>query len=74
MLALPLGMLAEGTSWGDATAIAQGETGSCSLNDDQKDGYFKIEVPEEGCVKITMSTDGDLSLNWVDLCWYKASN
>lgn len=74
LLAVPLGLMAEGTSWGDAIAIAQGETGSCSLNDDQKDGYFKIEIPEEGSVKITMTTDGDLNMNWVELYWYKAAS
>lgn len=74
LLAVPLGLMAEGTSWGDAITIAQGETGSCSLNDDQKDGYFKIEIPEEGSVKITMTTDGDLKMNWVDLYWYKAAS
>ena len=73
-MALPIGMLAQGSSWQTATLINQGGTGSGTLDKQTTEAYFKIVVPEEGRALITMTLSGDLSMNWVDMCWYRASD
>ena len=73
LLALPIGMLAQGSSWGSATFIESGKSGSSSLDDKTTDVYYKINVPEEGTVKVVMTCTGDLRMNYVELCWYRAA-
>ena len=74
LLAMPIGMLAQGNSWQTATLINNGSSGSAALDDKTGEAYFKIVVPEEGRALITMTLSGDLSMNWVDLCWYRSSD
>ena len=66
-------MLAQGSSWGSATFIESGKSGSSSLDDKATDVYYKINVPEEGTVKVVMTCTGDLRMNYVELCWYRAA-
>ena len=74
ILAMSTGMLAQGTTWQTATTINRGGSGTGTLDNNNNDVYFKIDVPEEGSVKITMTLTGNLSMNFVELCWYRASD
>ena len=74
LLALPIGMLAQGSSWQSATLIESGKTVSSSLDDKTTEVYYKINVPEEGSVKISFTCSGDLTMNWVDIYWKNANN
>ena len=69
MLALPMGLLAQGSTWQSATLINQGDSGSGILDNDNSDAWFKIEVPEEGRVDLTLTPNGSLNVNYVDFCW-----
>ena len=55
LLALPIGMLAQGSTWKTATAISNGNSGNGTLDKDTKDAWFKIDVPEEGTVTLTIT-------------------
>ena len=68
LLALPIGMLAQGTTWQTATEIARGGSGSGSLSNDNGEAWFKIVVPENGEAVFTVAkTDGDLGMGYVKL-------
>ena len=71
LIALPIGMLAQGTTWQTATTINSGETKSGSLygyeNSERNDEWYKIVVPEEGTVEFTVSPEGNLDINWIRL-------
>ena len=69
LLALPIGMLAQGNSWQTATLIKQGGSGNGTLDKNNESAWFKIEVPEEGRVAITLTLSGDLSIKWLDFKW-----
>ena len=69
LLALPIGMLAQGSSWQTATLINNGASGNGSLDKNNTDAWFKIEVPEEGRVQLTATPDATLNIQYVDLCW-----
>ena len=69
LLALPIGMLAQGSTWQTATLINNGSSGSGTLDKNNTDAWFKIEVPEEGRVQLTATPDGTLNIQYVDLCW-----
>ena len=62
LLALPIGMLAQGSSWQTATLINNGSSGSGTLDKNNTDAWFKIEVPEEGRVQLTATPDGTLNI------------
>ena len=68
LLALPIGMLAQGTTWQTATQLNNGGTGSGTLDGTTTNAWFKIEVPEEGRVHFTLTTGGSLSIYRVQLC------
>ena len=71
LIALPIGMLAQGTTWQTATTINSGETKSGSLygyeNSERNDEWYKIVVPEEGTAEFTVSPEGNLDINWIRL-------
>ena len=71
LLALPIGMLAQGTTWQTATTINSGETkeGSLYATDDyqRNDEWYKIVVPEEGTVEFTLTPGGNLNIHWIQL-------
>ena len=68
MLAVPLGALAQGSTWQTATPLNNGGTGTGSLDGNSQDAWFKIEVPEEGRVVLTETPGGTLSVQYVDIC------
>ncbi|MBR4729575.1 MAG: hypothetical protein IK075_04885, partial [Prevotella sp.] len=69
LIALPIGMLAQGTTWQSATTINSGETKSGSLygyeNSERNDEWYKIVVPEEGTVEFTLTPGGNLDINFI---------
>ena len=69
LLALPIGMLAQGSTWQTATLINDGASGSGTLDKNTTDAWFKIEVPEEGRVQLTATPSGTLNIQYVDLCY-----
>ena len=76
LVALPIGMLADNTTWQAATTISSGETikGSLYATDDyqRNDEWYKIVVPEEGTVEFTLTPGGSLDINWIRL--YRVEN
>ena len=62
LLALPIGVLAQGTTWQTATLINSGGSGTATLNDKQGDAWFRIEVPSDGVVTLTQTLSGDLRM------------
>ena len=67
LLALPIGMLAAGTSWQTATLIENGGTGTGSLSGDVTKQWHKIVVPENGVIKLTVTPVTGLSLYYMTL-------
>ena len=76
LLALPIGMLAQGTTWQSATEIKSGETKEGSLysfeNSKREDEWYKIVVPEEGTAEFTLTPGGNLNIHWIRL--YRVEN
>jgi len=72
LLALPIGMLAQGT-WQTATLISNGGSGNATLDKDHGEAWFKIEVPSDGRVKLTQSLGGNLAIYNVFFCWIEGS-
>jgi len=76
LIALPIGMLAQGTTWQSATTINSGETKEGSLysyeNSKREDEWYKIVVPEEGTVEFTLTPGGNLDINWIRI--YRIEN
>ena len=73
LLALPIGMLAQGTTWETATEIGSGGSGTATLDDKQGEAWFKIEVPQDGKVTFTQTLSGDLKMYNVNFCWWNAA-
>ena len=67
LLALPIGMLAAGTSWQNATWIEKGSSANGSLSKDHTEDWYKIQVPENGEVTITSTPHGELDLYYTEL-------
>jgi len=67
LMALPIGMLAAGTTWQTATLIEKGSTGTGSLSASVKEQWHKIVVPENGVIKLTVTPASGLSLNYTTL-------
>ncbi len=73
LLALPLGLLAQGTTWQTATLLTNGGTGSGTLDGSNGYAWFKIEVPEEGKVAFTETVTGNLQIYAMYLCFADGS-
>ncbi len=67
LLVLPIGMLAVGTTWQTATLISSGDTSSGTMDADDADHWYKIEVPAEGAVTFDVKTDANLVMRYVEL-------
>ncbi|MBR1415036.1 MAG: hypothetical protein IJ570_04155 [Prevotella sp.] len=69
MLAVPLGVLAQGSTWQTATIINNGSSGSGTLDKNHEEMWFKVVVPEDGHMRFTFSTSDNLKLAYIDCCW-----
>ena len=67
LLALPIGMLAAGTTWQEATLIESGIIETGAMSEAVSVDWYKIVVPENGTVKVTVYAHGDLGLNYTTL-------
>ena len=65
LLVLPIGMLAQGTTWQSATEIVNGGSGSGTLSNGQTEAWFKVTVPENGTTSLTITPQGELSVNYL---------
>ena len=74
LLALPIGMLAAGTTWQSATEISRGGSSTGTLSGDQQVQWFKIVVPENGEVTIKVSPNSGLDLNYTTMYAKNNSN
>ena len=74
LLALPIGMLAAGTTWQTATLLEQGSSATGSLSSDVTVHWYKIIVPENGEATIKVAGSGDLSLDYTNLYAKDAEN
>ena len=76
LTALPIGMLAQGTTWQTATTINSGETKEGSLykyeRSERNDDWYKIVVPEEGTTTFTVTPGGSLDIYWIKV--YRVEN
>ena len=67
LLALPIGVLAAGKTWQTAMLVQDGETVSGSMDKNDPDHWYKIEVPKDGAVTLDVKTDGTLVMRYVEL-------
>ena len=67
LMALPIGMLAQGTTWESATTLDNGSTGRGSLSSTTTEAWYKIVVREEGTVEFTVTPSGNLNIQYITL-------
>ena len=67
LLALPIGMLAQGSTWQAATTLSSGNSGSGTLDGNTIDAWYKIEVTEDGTAELTVTPSGDLNIRILEL-------
>lgn len=72
LLALPIGMLAAGTSWQEATALPLNQEKSGSLSNDRKEEWWKFTVAADGAAKITVTPGSGLRIGDVRLYHYSS--
>ena len=71
LLALPIGMLAAGTEWNNATQLPLGENQSGSLSKDRTREWWKFTVTADGAAKITATPGSGLRIGDVRLYHYQ---
>ena len=64
---LPLLTQAAGTSWQDATLIGDGKTLTGTLSTANRQGWFKINVTEDGQADLTATPGKELGLTYMTL-------
>ena len=57
MIAIPIGLLAQGTSWQTATQVNSGSTVSGTLDENHGEAWYKIVLTSEGSVNVTVNGD-----------------
>ena len=55
-----LGAAAQGDSWQTATEVNNGQTVNSQLSDTKGPDWYKIVVPDEGIVKVSVATEQSL--------------
>ena len=74
LLALPIGMLAAGTSWDQATQLPLGQDNSGSLSNNRTEEWWKFTIISDGAAKITVSPESGLRIGDVRLYHYQDVN
>ena len=72
LFALPMGMLAQGTTWTEATQLPLGQEKSGQLSTDRTQEWWKFTVTEDGAAKIMITPGSGLRVNDVRLYYYNA--
>ena len=67
LLAVPLGMLAQGASWQEATQLPLGQEKSGALSNDRKEEWWKFTVTQDGAANIYVAPGSGLRINEVRL-------
>ena len=71
LLALPIGMLAAGTTWKEATQLPLGQEKSSSLSKDITEEWWKFTVTADGAATITVTPSSGLRISDVRLYYYE---
>lgn len=72
LLVLPMGMLAQGTAWTEATQLPLGQEKSGQLSKDRTQEWWKFTVTEDGAAKIMITPGSGLRVDDVRLYYYNA--
>lgn len=67
LLALPIGMLAQGTTWQNATDVALGGSRSATMSEKSAVHWYKATVKENGALAITATPQADLGMRYITL-------
>ena len=67
LLALPLLLLAAGSSWDTATTLSLGGSATGTLSSAQSQDWYKITITEDGAITIQLTPSGNLALNYSTL-------
>ena len=71
LLALPIGMLAQGLTWQSAEEIELGGSASGSLEQGKDNAWFKVTTTEDGQLSFTISSQTALKVNYIEICTLK---
>ena len=71
LLALPIGMLAAGTSWKEATQLPLGQEKSSSLSKDITEEWWKFTVTADGAATIIVTPGSGLRMSDVRLYFFE---
>ena len=72
LLALPMGMLAQGTTWTEATQLPLGQEKSGQLSTDRKTEFWKFTVTADGAAKIVITPGSGLRVQDLRLYYYQS--
>lgn len=67
LLAIPMGLLAQGNSWSDATLVKDGETVSGTLDENKTEAWYKIVLEHEGNVTFDAKSDANLVIRYISI-------
>ena len=72
LLALPIGMLAAGTEWTEATQLPLGQDQQGSLSKDRTEEWWQFTVTEDGAATFIVTPGSGLNINDVRLYYYNS--
>ena len=72
LLALPMGMLAQGTTWTEATQLPLGQEKSGQLSTDRKTEFWKFTFTTDGAAKIVITPGSGLRVQDLRLYYYQS--
>ena len=67
LLVLSIDIQAQGATWNTATLVKDGETVSGTLNENNTEAWFKIEVVKEGNVTFDVQSDANLVVRYISI-------
>ena len=71
MLAVPLGLLAQGSTWSSATQLPLGQDKSGQLSKDRTEDWWTFTVGQDGAATITVTPGSGLRVSDVRLYYYE---
>ena len=67
LLALPIGMQAQGTTWNTATLVKDGETVSGTMDENKPDVWYKFVLEREGNMTFDAKSDANLVIRYISI-------
>ena len=67
LLALPLGVLAQGSKLSEATLVKDGETVSGYLDKENENAWYKVELPDDGSITFVVKSDDNLVIRYISI-------